>query len=73
MKKKNLSHKLNLNKKTVANLNQHKMRDVKGGLILIQTRIGCVETMYSTCVYSFCPCGTYDVTEASCEIPLCAL
>ena len=72
MKTKPFSHKLILNKKTVANLNQLEMKNVNGGLIL-PTRIGCEETMYSTCVYSFCPCGTYDVTEVSCELPQCAL
>lgn len=75
MKTKRLSSSLKLNKKTVANLSSLELDKAKGGLFPFPiSRNGCVETLYSDCVVSYC-CFTdpYAMTEVSCEIPKCAL
>lgn len=72
MKTKKLSKKLILNKKTVVNLNSAEMSDVNGGKVFPPiSQFGCVYTLDSICVVSYCFCDPYEITEYSCQIPLC--
>jgi hypothetical protein len=61
MKKKVLNHKLSLNKKTVVNLNNGEMINLKGGYL---TQYG------NTCPVTVCPgCLSLNLTEC---IDVCA-
>jgi hypothetical protein len=61
MKRKNLSSKLSLNKKTVANLEDSELISIKGG----ETHRTHCETMLKVCP-SETPCNTYPKTDWDC-------
>jgi len=61
MKRNTLERKLVLNKKTVSNLENQEMKNVKGGAI---------GTYYATCVSLAIVCNTNE--DCSCKITICA-
>jgi bacteriocin-like protein len=60
MKTKTFKTKLSLNKKTVSNLSNNELSQVKGG----GTRLGC--WLYETCEFYTCDCTFYCTDATKC-------
>ena len=65
MKSKSFNKKLSLNKKTVANINESHMNNVKGGETTLtcgacKTIVSCWETQCKTCITLCEACYTQD-------------
>ena len=72
MKKKNLNQKLQLNKETIANLNNDQMNELKGGLTQVCTQVQtcgwkseCICTTGLPCTVT-CPSVTCTITGVIC-------
>jgi hypothetical protein len=61
MKTKNLGNRLVLNKKTIVNLNNGQLGNVKGGILTLNTYV-----TVCTCIQTRCTCPT-QIQTCTCE------